>query len=67
MGKTPKAHLLGYLVSSQWNHLGRIRRYDVVVGGVLLRVGFEVLEAHTTPSQPSALCCGPDVNSQLLL
>jgi hypothetical protein len=34
------------LVPSSWNCLRRIRRYDLVRGGVLLEVGFEVSKAH---------------------
>lgn len=34
------------LFPNWWNRLGRTKRFDLVGGGVLLMVGFEVLKAY---------------------
>lgn len=38
-----------YLMPSWWNCLGRMRRH-VLVGGIPLGMGFEVLKVHAIPS-----------------
>lgn len=35
-------HVYEFLISRWWHCLRRIRSYGLVVGGILLRVGFEV-------------------------
>lgn len=42
-------------VSSCWNCLWRIRRFDLIGGGVLVGVSFEVSETHTIQSAVSAV------------
>lgn len=43
-----------YLVPSQWNYLGRIRKCGLVRGGVSLEAGFRVSKAAISPV--SSLC-----------
>lgn len=62
----PQAHIFEPLVSTWWNCLfGKyIERRGIGGGGVSLKVGFEVSQAHAL-SLPHAY--GSDVSAQLLL
>jgi hypothetical protein len=54
--KLASIHVFQYLVPSQWNCLGGIRKYGLFGGGVLLGTDFEVSKAHTIPRYLSLPC-----------
>jgi hypothetical protein len=46
------------MYSPQWVKIfGKIRRYDLVRGGVLLGMSFEISKLHARPSLPLSACC----------
>lgn len=60
-----------YIISVWWNYFGKIRKYGLVGEGVSLGVGFEVVKAHSVPSEFSVSSAwwllSQHVTSQLLL
>lgn len=62
------AQLLKYLVSSWYNYLGSIRRYELIGGGVSLEIVFEISkDSHHSQCALCFLLLDQDVISLFLL